>query len=181
MQQIKDENYNKILSNILIALYKSELNREKKEEISSFYFYLNDMDIGNQDKSYVHIIGPDNDLFISSAYDLAQRLNINIFSNVDLKNKNYTDILVTNIYCDNKYFYDNINKSLSVKDTNVLINFKNIDLAPKEVQSYIKEISSELIDNILLNFESKKPLTVSLENTEQIQLFQNYTTKNKIK
>lgn len=181
MQQTKDEKYNKILSNILISLYNSNLNIEKKEEISSFYFYLNHVGIKDKGKSYIHIIGPDNDLFISAAYDLAQRLDINIFSNVDLKNKNYTDILVTNIYCNNKYFYENINKTLSVQDTNVLINFKNIDLAQKDVQNYIKEISSKVMDNIQLNFESKNPLQILLENTEQIQLFQTYTTKTKIK
>lgn len=174
MQEKNEEVYNKLMSSMLISLYQSNLNKEKESDIMSLYSYLNDKEIHKETKKYLNIIGENNDMFLSVGYDLSQRLSIDVFTNPDLKNKEYTAVLLHNVYCDSDSFYEKMEKLLTMQDTNIFINFKNLDSAPQEVLNYVEKLSKEEFNNILFNFDNASKLNLNAEAVYNTTLKNNY-------
>lgn len=158
MQESDKNLYNLIMSHMLVSLYKSNLNKEKELDIESLYFYLTGQNIKNENKNYIHSIGGGGELFITAAYDIAERLGVQHFTNPDLKIKDYTSILIHNIYCDNEHFYQKIEHLLSIEDTNVFLNFMNVDSASVDVLHYVENLSRQNFANFLFTFTSKEEI-----------------------
>ena len=154
----KEKLFEFIKHDALVSLYNNPIIKEKQEEIYGTYSYFFGADIKSvkEDKPLL-IVNQEKaeSIYAQVYYDLAQSFGLNHFTNADKKTKELGDVLIHTVLCDNEMSNAKINSLTIMKDTPVLVVFKNVDTASTEVIHSLMRLIENKPSNIFLGFEGK--------------------------
>lgn len=113
---------------LLITLYNNPLNKKIQGDIAGLFYNDFGTDIEASERKFnLFLVHSDAiSLFSRAAYEVAEVLGVNYYTNPDLvKSTDYTDMFIHQLDCAAVGAKEKLEKILAMKDTNVVVSFKN--------------------------------------------------------